>query len=179
MNHLRRVAAAGGIVVAMSLALTACGGDEATEPSATAGTGAAATGAEGSTDESAFPEGTFEHTATVEEAVSNGFTEQESKEAFGPDGELPITFVFEDGTWQHIVVLDDGTSEVGDNGTYTVEGDELVTISESDGCPGCVGTYRWTWDGQTLGLVLLGGSAGEEDEHDVRLHTEYEFEKAS
>ena len=179
MKHLRRIAAGAGVVVAMSIALAACGGDDPAEPSATADTGAAATGAQGSANESSFPEGSFEHTATVEEAVSNGFTEQESEEAFGSDGELPMTFVFEDGTWQHIVVLDDGTSEVGDNGTYTVEGDEVAMVSESDGCPGCVGTYRWTFDGQTLGLVLLSDSAGEEDAHGVRLHTEYDFEKAS
>ena len=112
-------------------------------------------------------------------SLPDGLVGRESEEAFGSDGELPMTFVFEDGTWQHIVVLDDGTSEVGDNGTYTAEGDEVVMVSESDGCPGCVGTYRWTFDGQTLGLVLLSDSAGEEDAHGVRLHTEYEFEKAS
>ena len=179
MSHLRRIVARAGVVAAMSLALAVCGGDDPAEPSATADTGTSGTGAQASTDGSSFPEGSFEHTATVEEAVGKGFSEQESEEAFGPDAQLPMTFVFEDGTYQHIVVLDDGSSEVGDNGTYTAEGDEVVMVSESDGCPGCVVTYQWTFDGETLGLVLESDSAGEEDAHDVRLHTEYEFQKAS
>jgi ABC-type glycerol-3-phosphate transport system substrate-binding protein len=174
MSSVRRIAASGGFIIAMTLALAGCGGDgEPTEPAAD--TGAAATGAEGTTDTSAFPEGSFKHTATVEEAVENGFTEQESIQAFGADGEYPITFVFEDGSWQHIEVLDDGTTQIGDSGTYTVEGDEVIMVSDAGGA----GTYRWSYDGETLGLVLLSDSAGEEDAHDVRLHTEYEFEKAS
>jgi hypothetical protein len=171
---LRRVAVVAGMAVAMVGALVACGDDEPAEPAATADTGAAGTGAQGSTDTSAFPEGTFEHTATVEEAVENGFSEVEASDAFGPDGEYPFTFVFEDGSWQHIEVLDDGTSQIGDSGTYTVEGDEVVMVSDVAAV-----TYRWTFDGETLGLVLLSDSAGDEDAHDVRLHTEYDITKSS
>jgi hypothetical protein len=168
-----RSAASAGILLALTLGLAACGGgDDPTEPAAN--TGAAATGAQGSMDTSAFPEGSFEHTATVEEAVSNGFTERESQDAFGSDGELPITFVFEDGAWQHIVVLDDGESETGDFGTYTVEGDEIIMTSDVAAV-----SYRWTFDGETLGLVLLNDSAGEEDAHGVRLHTEYDYTQVS
>ena len=176
IGKTRRIAAVAGMVTAMVSVLVACGGSDETESEATADT---ATGAQGSMDTSGFPEGSFEHIATVEEAVSNGYTRQEARQAFGADGELPSTFVFEDGSWQHIVVYDDGSSEVGDHGTYTAEGDEIAMLSESDGCPGCVVTYRWTFDGQTLGFVMLSDSAGEADAHDVALHTEYEFEKAS
>jgi hypothetical protein len=169
----RRIAVLTGMAVVLVGLLAACGDDEPTEPSATAGTGTA-TGAEGSTDTAAFPEGSFEHTATVEEAVENGFTEEEATEAFGQDGEYPATFVFEDGSWQQIEVLDDGTSQTGDSGTYTVEGDEVIMVSDVAAV-----TYRWTFDGETLGLVLLSDSAGEEDAHGVRLHTEYDYTKVS
>lgn len=172
MSGVGRRTASAGIVLAMTLVLAACGGDgDSAEP---AETGAAATGAQGSTDTSAFPEGSFEHTATVEEAVENGFTEREAMEAFGADREYPIAFVFEDGSWQHIEVLDDGTSQVGDSGSYTVEGDEVIMASGVG-----ASTYRWTFDGETLGLVLLSDTAGEEDAHNVRLHTEYDFTKVS
>ena len=172
IGKTRRIGVVVGMVTAIVGVLVACGGSDETESAATATTGAAATSAQGSTDTSAFPEGTFEHTATVEEAVENGFTEQEAAEAFGQDGEYPITFVFEDGSWQHIEVLDDGTSQTGDSGTYTVERDEVIMVSDIAAV-----TYRWTFDGQTLGLVLLTDSAGEEDAHGVRLHTEYDYAK--
>jgi hypothetical protein len=171
---MRRIAVVAGMVVSMVGVLVACGDDEPTEPATTADTGSTATGTQGSTDASGFPEGTFEHTATVEEAVENGFSEREATEAFGPDAEYPITFVFENGSWQHIEVLDDGTSQIGDSGTYSVEGDEVVMVSDVAAV-----TYRWTFDGETLGLVLLSDSAGDEDAHEVRLHTEYDFTKAS
>ena len=176
MRTVRRTAVHAAALLSMTFVLAACGGgDDGSEPEATGATGAPSE----ATDTSGFPEGSFEHTATVEEAVENGFAEQEASEEFGPDGELPITFVFEDGTWQQIEVDDDGVSEVGDNGTYTVDGDELTTVSDSDGCPGCTIVYRWTFDGETLDLVLLTDSAGEGDAHGVRLHTEYAFEQAS
>jgi hypothetical protein len=171
---MRRIAVVAGMVIAMVGALVACSDDEPTEPAATEDTGAVPTGTQGSTDTSAFPVGTFQHTATVAEAVENGFTEEEVAEAFGADGEYPITLVFEDGSWQHIEVLDDGTSQIGDSGTYSVEGDEVIMVSDVAAV-----TYRWTFDGETLGLVLVSDSAGDEDAHDVRLHTEYDYTKAS
>ena len=175
MSGMGRNTATAGIVLALMLMTAACGGDDgATDTPAMSDTGAAATGAQGSMDTSAFPEGTFEHTATVEEAVENGFTRREATEAFGPDGEYPTTFVFEDGSWRQTEVLDDGTSQIGDSGTYTVEGGEVIMVSDVAAV-----TYRWTFDGRTLGLVLLSDSAGEEDAHGVRLHTEYDFQKAS
>jgi hypothetical protein len=175
MSSVRRFVVGAGMVSTMTLVLAGCGGGgDPKEPAATADNGAAATGVQGSTDTSAFPEGTFEHTATVDEAMDKGFTEEEAAEAFGADGEYPITFVFEDGSWQQIEVLDDGTSQIGDSGTYTVEGEEVVMVSDVAAV-----TYRWTFDGETLGLVLLNDSAGDEDAQAVRLHTEYDFAMAS
>jgi hypothetical protein len=168
----------------LALLAASCGGDGSVDaaadgPAQTSSSASATDPASTQVSTSALPNGSYEHTATLAEALDAGFSRKEVAEAFGGDGKLPITFTFEDGSWQHIVVLDDGTREVGDNGTYTVDGNKLVTTSESDGCFGCIVTYRWTLDGNMLSLTVLSDSAGEEDARDVRLNTQYEFEMAS
>ncbi len=178
MRKARRMSRGALLILSVAL-LTACGGGEGESTIAPAQQDQASPDTAAPADAAGLPDGSYEHTATVEEAVANGFSRQEASAAFGPDGELPITFVFDGGTWQHIVVDDNGTSEVGDFGTYVIEGNELITTSQSDGCRGCVGTYEYSFDGEVLSLTLATDNPDSEDARDVRLHTEYDFVKVA
>jgi hypothetical protein len=76
-----------------------------------------------------------------------------------------------------IVEGDDGVKEVGASGTYTATERLWVATSENPGCPACVFTYRWSFDGKVLSLALLRDSAGPADFHLVQLVTEHDYVK--
>ncbi len=88
---------------------------------------------------------------------------------------MPITIVFDGGSWQLRLGRDDGSTEVGDFGTYSVDGAKLVTVSENEGCLGCEVIYRWRLQGDTLDLQLMQGSGGQEAAEIEALHTEYSY----
>lgn len=52
---------------------------------------------------------------------------------------------------------DDGTQGDGGSATYDSDGN-WVTTSASTGCPGCTGTWKWSYDDGRLRLKLLEGT---------------------
>jgi hypothetical protein len=124
-----------------------------------------------------IPNGTYEATGTRKEALAKGFSNKEIDAAYGADGKQPFIFVFDAGTFLNFVVGDDGVKELGAKGTYTATGKRLIVTSESEGCFGCVYTYRWSFDGKVLSLKLLSSSTGPADFRDVRLVSEHDYVK--
>lgn len=124
-----------------------------------------------------IPNGMFDATGTREEALAAGFTNKEITAAYGPDGTMPVTLVLDDGVFQVFGVGDDGVKELGAKGTYTATNTRWVAVSESEGCSGCVTTFRWAFDGTVLSLELLRDSAGPEDFRDVQLVAEHDYVK--
>ena len=99
-----------------------------------------------------FPEGTYVVRARQATAKAAGFTDRQIRRAYGPDGSLNITLKFVGGRWTQLADYSPGLPERGDGGTYRVVGSTLVTISTSEGCPGCVGEMSWLFDGRRLTL---------------------------
>jgi hypothetical protein len=124
-----------------------------------------------------IPNGTFDATETRKEALAAGFSSKEITAAYGPDGTMPVTLVLDDGVYQVFGVGDDGVKELGDKGTYTATDTRWVAASESEGCSGCVYTFRWSFDGTVLSLELLRGSKGPEDFRQVQLVAEHDYVK--
>ena len=124
-----------------------------------------------------IPNGTYKTTATRKEALAKGFTNKEIDHWYGPDGKQPLTIVLDNGTFEMNVEDDDGVVEVGAKGTYTATKNQWIATSESPGCPGCVYTYRWSFDGKVLSLRLTNGSAGPKDSRLARLVTEHDYVK--
>ena len=124
-----------------------------------------------------IPNGRFSTTASRQEALAKGFTKKEIDQWYGLDGEQPLTIVLDDGTYEVIVENDDGVKEMGDTGTYTATKKEWIATEDGSGCPGCVQTYRWSFDGKVLSLKLESDSAGPKDFRVVRLVTEHDYVK--
>jgi hypothetical protein len=100
-----------------------------------------------------IPDGTYSRTATREDGEALGLEPALFDAVFGADGELPIEFEIEGDQWRHITTNDAGIREVGDRGTSSYDEDgRWVTVSESIGCPRCVGIFEWTYDSGTLTL---------------------------
>jgi hypothetical protein len=189
MHRTDRPIGRGYVLAVAALVLSACG-SSGTNSSATApSSGSPTTPAAGTTTPSAsasatvasfpIPNGTFDAIATRQEALAKGFSNKEIDRYYGPDGELPVTFVFDDGTLEVFVVGDDGVKVLGDTATYTATKTRLVVTDEGEGCSGCVYTWRWSFDGKVLSLKLLSGSAGPADFRGVRLVAEHDYVKTA
>jgi hypothetical protein len=170
-----------GVVFATVLVLTGCSSGApsvATVPT-TAAAGIVRSSVSPSAGGASFPipNGTYKTTATRREALAKGFTTKEIDRYYGPDGKLPYSLVFDNGSYHDIVESDSGLEEVGDLGTYTAAERVLVMTSKSSGCPGCVYTWRWSFDGKVLSLKLLSGSEGPADLRNVRLVAEHDYMK--
>ena len=160
--------------------LSACGSHEATT-SAVTPPASPSVGASPSAGVSKFPipDGTFDTTATRREAHAKGFTNKEIDHWYGPDGKYPLTIVLNNGKYQVWGVGDDGVNEVGDLGTYTATEKLWIVTSEAPGCPGCVFTFRWSFDGTVLSLKMVSDSAGPKDFRVTRLVAEHDYAKVS
>jgi hypothetical protein len=80
-------------------------------------------------------------------------------EVFGPDGKLTVSFEITGDHWRQLAMNDAGITEVGDRGTASYDDDgRWVTVSESVGCRGCVGTVEWTYHDGTLTFTAPEGA---------------------
>lgn len=81
------------------------------------------------------------------------------EEAVGPFAdELILSYKIGDGVWAQYQAIDAGEPELGDWGTFTYDGDgNWSTVSNSTGCPGCVGVLEWSVDSDVLSLTYLPG----------------------
>jgi hypothetical protein len=167
------------LVAAAGLVLSACGssvtGNSTTTPSSgtTSPLGSPSVAAESFP----IPNGTYKTTATRKEALAKGFTNKEIDHWYGPDGKQPLTIVLDNGAYHVSVVGDDGVEEVGDLGTYTATKKQWIPTSQAPGCPGCVFTLRWSFDGKVLSLKLVRDSAGPKDFRLSRLVIEHDYVK--
>ena len=92
-----------------------------------------------------IPNGTYDATADPQRGARQvGFSNKEIDKWYGPDGKLPVTLVLADGRYKIFVVGDDGVKELGATATYTATKKLWVAADESEGCPGCIYTYRWS-----------------------------------
>jgi hypothetical protein len=123
-----------------------------------------------------IPDGSWSKVATAAEARRRGLDGPDVREVLGSDGRLPITWRLAGDRWTILVTEDDGLPVRGDEGTlqYDSQGG-LVTVSESEGCPGCVGKFTWTLVGDALTLTFAPGSTSTKD--DDRLVTEGTFRR--
>jgi hypothetical protein len=174
------------LLAAVAVLLSACGShgtpsaETGSSPSSSTAAKAGATPSASASPAPAslpIPNGTFHTTATRREARAKGFTNKEIDHWYGPDGKQPLTIVLDNGTLQMIVEGDDGVREVGATGTYTATKKLWVATSTSPGCPGCVFTYLWSFDGNVLSLKLMRDSAGPKDFRLVRLVSEHDYVK--
>jgi hypothetical protein len=174
------------LIVAAALLMSACAASGASTSTITPNSGSATIPVAVTASPSAtsfptsfpIPNGTFDTTATRQEALDKGFSNKEIDKSYGLDGKLPLTIVLDGSTYQVFVVGDDGVKERGDMGTYTATKTLWVATDESEGCSGCVLAYRWSIHSQVLSLKLLSDSGGPADFRDVRLVTEHDYVKA-
>ncbi len=184
MHRTDRLIGRAYVLAVAALWLSACGSSGTNSPATTPSSESPTTPVAGTTTPSAsasapfpIPNGTYEATATRQEALAKGFSNKEIDAAYGQDGRLPVTFVFDDGTYQVFVTGDDGVKELGDKGTYSATTTRLVATDEAEGVAGQVYTYRWSFDGNVFSLKLLSDSGGQTDFRDVRLVSEHDYVK--
>ena len=153
------VTAATALVTALTLG--GCGGAEeasdaaaAAEQTTTAQTPTGSGTTAGTPDAERIPDGTYRRVVTEVDFDAAGLPEELREEFLGSDGEMPTAYEFDGDRYTHYVTNDAGVEEVGDLGTvdYDDQG-RLVTTSQSTGCPGCVGTLEWSFDGQVLDMI--------------------------
>lgn len=124
-----------------------------------------------------IPDGTYRRTATIADAKRLGLPKDVAAEVLGPDGEQRLEIRIAGDRFVH-VVEEQGAMVVGDEGTATYDADgNWVATSESSGCPGCVGTFGWSFEGGRLRLTMLDTTeAGDPQEVAIsRLVTEGEW----
>jgi len=140
------------LALLLGAALVGCRDD--TAPTTTAPDAASSTAEPVETSE-VIPDGSYAKTATLAVAHAMGITDQAFLRALGDDGETSYVFKFAGDRWTVFVVED--VAEPGDYGTLEYDEEGLVSMtSESDGCPGCVGTYDWSLAGDELSLSIVG-----------------------
>ncbi len=174
------------VLVVVALLSFACTSSRTDTAASTSGTGSTTTpDVDPASPASSFPipNGTYDTTGTRKEALEAGFSNKEIDKWYGPDGKLPVTLVLADGRYKIFVVGDDGVKELGATATYTATKKLWVAGDESEGCPGCIYTYRWSLDGKVLSLKLVPrlthDKRGPEDLRGVRLVTEHDYVEAS
>lgn len=172
-----------GVVLLLSLACTSSQTDTAATTSGTSSTKIPDVAPASPTSSFPIPNGTYDTTGTRQEALEAGFSNKEIDKWYGPDGKLPVSLVLADGRYQIFVVGDDGVEELGATATYTATKKLWVAGDESEGCPGCIYTYRWSLHGKVLSLRLVPrlthDKRGPEDLRGVRLVTEHDYVEAS
>lgn len=124
-----------------------------------------------------IPDGSWSKVATAAEARRRGLDAPVVQRMLGADGKLPVTLRIAGDRWTVLVTEEDGGIPTpGDSGSlsYDRQG-RLVTVSESPGCPGCIGKFAWTLTGDALELAFTPGSTSTKD--DERLVTEGTFHR--
>lgn len=186
MSPTQRIRTIFGLTVS-ALIVAGCSGDEpvaappapAAESTATPDATSEPDGTTESTDEWAgetIPPGTYSRVATREQGLEMGLAEDLLDAMTGPDGEVPLDFEVGDGQWKVYVTNDAGIRELGDLGTHSYDAEgRWVTVSESSGCPGCVGVVEWTLVGDILTLTIADIDGGQPPADDERFVTEGEY----
>jgi hypothetical protein len=142
---------------------------------------ATTTSSPASADET-IPDGTYSKTVTTADARAAGVTDQDFLHELGEDGETTYAFKFAGDRWTVFIIEDGAAPEPGDLGTLEYEGaGDVAMVSESDGCPQCVVSYRWQLTGDRLSLTIVGheSTGGPEDLAVVRFVTEGDFTRQS
>jgi hypothetical protein len=158
--------------LATALALAACSSDsssetqDAAQPATASATPSEASEASEASETSetrydgpTIPEGMWTRHLTPHE-VRTGLRQRGLPEdlagSFSKD--LAYSIRIGDGVWAQYQALDGGSPDVGDSGTFTYDGDgNVVTVSESTGCPGCVIVGRWSLEGPELTFEVVPG----------------------
>ncbi|HXJ65769.1 MAG TPA: hypothetical protein VNN79_18585 [Actinomycetota bacterium] len=193
MHRTDRPIGRGYVLAVAALLLSACGSSGTNSSATTPRTGSPTTSAAGTTTPSAsafataasfpIPNGTYDATATRQEALAKGFSSKEIDHYYGSDGKLPVSIVLDDGTFQMFVTGDDGVKELGAKGTYTATRTRWVAMAGAEAVAGDVYTYRWSFDGNVLSLKLLPrltqDSLGPADLRGVQLVTDHDYVKTA
>ncbi len=137
--------------------------DQPDLPHASSSVGTESTATESAYGGPTVPNSSWSKELTATQGRRAGMARTDVRLHFGPDGLLPLTFQFLDGTWAISVTNDSGVVEPGDVGTleYDDQG-RMVMTSDSEGCPGCASTMAWTITGDTLSLEPVGQLPGGE-----------------
>ncbi|CAN5659668.1 hypothetical protein BH18ACT3_BH18ACT3_15150 [soil metagenome] len=115
-------------------------------------------------------DGTYVKTVNRDVEIARGLDPAVVNEFMGADGELVLTLTFEHGRWTQRNVLEDGSLEVGDVGTFSYDEEgRLVTVSTSGGCRGCTGVFDWSLADGVLTITAAEGQGLDDAE---RLHSE-------
>jgi hypothetical protein len=176
-GEVRRLWAGGALVaaatVAVVVALTGRPATRSAEPVDTPSPSESATAYAGPR----IPDGSWSKVATAAEARRRGLDAPVVQRLLGADGKLPVTLRIAGDRFAILVTEEDGGVPVpGDSGSLSYDGrGRLVTVSESPGCPGCIGVYTWTVDGDALTMAFARGSTSTKD--DERLVTEGTFHR--
>jgi hypothetical protein len=119
-----------------------------------------------------IPDGTYSRVVVRADAIAAGFDPALVDKFLGADGELPIALKVAGDRWTLFVTDDADFAEPGDGGSssYDAEG-RWVQISESQGCPGCVGVLEWSLSDGVLSLTLVPGEGQIYDDADRLMFT--------
>ena len=182
-----RMRAAGVVVLLALISLAGCGDDQpssAGTPSAAGSSGAqmSSSASQSPTQTSnAIPDGDYSRVATTSDARQLGMSAAMTREMLGAGGRTTFTLRFAGRRWTQFE--DAGTGpELGDLGSLAYDGEgNLVTTSNSGGCPGCVYTYGWKLKDDQLTLTVLDHHSPDTPQEllGVRLVTEGTFSKKS
>lgn len=166
MHTNRRTTVAAAVALALLLT-SACGDDD--DGATTASSQATS---EGQPEPETIPDGTYERVITMADAEALSIEPAFAEDFLGADGEVPVAVEFDGDRWRHLVTNDIGDEEVADLGRLSYDDDgNLVTVSTSDGCPGCTGVIEWLLDGEELTL-RFATTGGEQVPDDARLAVE-------
>lgn len=137
--------------------------------------------AEASSPSKAIPNGTYSTEVLRAAEVRRGFPATLVDQLIRPEG-TKVELKLRDDHWlQFAADPSSGALVQGDGGStrYSQLG-MVVLTSDSSGCPGCVATFRWSFDGHylTLAFVTLSGDPTN-DSRDERIMTEHRYLKVA
>jgi len=122
-----------------------------------------------------IPFGSYVKEVDRDEEIARGLDPAVVDEFLGEDGMLTLMLEIDDAGWTQLAVVDDGSTEGGDLGTYSYDADgHWVTVSSSGGCRGCTVVLDWTFADGVLTLAAADVPDNELDD-DERLNVEGEW----
>lgn len=146
---------AAGLVVSLVL-VTGCGAQEADPDPTTSTPEPAATTSTARWTGETIPDGTYAKTSTMKDVNRLGIPRRHAQDYLGKDGELHVELVLKGDSFAQLGDDDGEVMVQGDGGASTYDADgNWVTTSNSSGCPGCIATWAWSHNSDTLTLELI------------------------